>query len=143
LEVRVVVCAIAGVAIMAAMTIAPYRCDLMFRLRVSYRTTGTLMLPPGLLFSEAVQAVSKKLLRAMLAGGLNRYAVPIARMARQRCASPGRKASAPASQRAPRLRTATAPDLRLARGAARHAPPATTEILETWRLETHPAAGRQ
>jgi hypothetical protein len=33
LEVRVVVCAIAGVAIMAAMAIAPYRCDLMFRLR--------------------------------------------------------------------------------------------------------------
>ena len=68
LEVRVVVCAIAGVAIMAAMAIAPYRCDLMFRLRVSNRTTGTLMLPPGLLFSEAVQAVSKKLLRATLGG---------------------------------------------------------------------------
>jgi hypothetical protein len=35
LEVGVVVCAIAGVAIMAAMAIAPYKCDLMFRLRVS------------------------------------------------------------------------------------------------------------
>jgi hypothetical protein len=30
LEEVVVVCAIAGVAIMAAMAIAPYRCDLMF-----------------------------------------------------------------------------------------------------------------
>jgi hypothetical protein len=36
LEVGVVVCAIAGVAIMAAMAIAPYRCDLMFRLRVAH-----------------------------------------------------------------------------------------------------------
>lgn len=35
LEVGVVVSAIAGVAIMAAMAIAPHRCDLMLRLRVS------------------------------------------------------------------------------------------------------------
>jgi hypothetical protein len=35
LEVGVVVCAIADVAIMAAMAIAPYRRDLMFLLRVS------------------------------------------------------------------------------------------------------------
>ena len=35
LEVGVVVCAIAGVAIMAAMAIAPNRCDFMFRLRGS------------------------------------------------------------------------------------------------------------
>jgi hypothetical protein len=34
LEVGVVVCAIAGVAIMAAMAIAPYRRDLMLRLPV-------------------------------------------------------------------------------------------------------------
>jgi hypothetical protein len=36
LEVGVVVCAIAGVAIIAAMTIAPYRCDLMFQLRFAH-----------------------------------------------------------------------------------------------------------
>ena len=35
LEVGVVVCAIAGVAIMAVMAIAAYRCDLMFQLRAS------------------------------------------------------------------------------------------------------------
>jgi hypothetical protein len=34
----VVICAIAGVAIMAAMAIAPYSCGLMFRLRVSGTT---------------------------------------------------------------------------------------------------------
>jgi hypothetical protein len=38
LEEGVVVCAIAGVAIMAAMAIAPYSCGLMFRLRVSGTT---------------------------------------------------------------------------------------------------------
>jgi hypothetical protein len=56
LDVGVVVCAIAGVAIMAAMAIAPYKCDLMFRLPSVYRTTGTLMPAPELRLSEAPYA---------------------------------------------------------------------------------------
>ena len=40
LEVGVVVWAIAGVAITAAMAMAPYRCDLMFRLRVAQEELG-------------------------------------------------------------------------------------------------------
>ena len=49
LEVGVVVCAIAGVAIMAAMAIAPYKCDLMFATPDVFRTAATLMPALGLL----------------------------------------------------------------------------------------------
>ena len=42
LEVGVVVCAIAGVTIVAAMAIAPERYDLMFRLRVAHERNLTM-----------------------------------------------------------------------------------------------------
>jgi hypothetical protein len=46
LAVGVVVCAMAGVAIMAAMARAPYRCDLMFRLRIVREELGRRALVP-------------------------------------------------------------------------------------------------
>jgi hypothetical protein len=77
LEVRVVVCAIAGVAIMAAMAIAPYRCDFMFRLRVSIELLNADA--AAWVAIQVVQAVSKKLARD--AGAGHRRAEPAAHWA--------------------------------------------------------------